>query len=57
MSHLHTLIQSGANRSDRDDFLSEAAILGQFSHPNVVSIEGVVLKGKIKSYDWLTSKN
>ena len=60
MSHLHTfirLIQSGANRSDRDDFLSEAAILGQFSDPNVVSIEGVVLKGKIKSYDWFTSKN
>lgn len=37
--------QSGANRSDRDDFLSEAAILGQFSDPNVITIEGVVLKG------------
>lgn len=30
---------------DRDDFLSEAAILGQFSDPNVITIEGVVLKG------------
>ncbi|XP_066916418.1 ephrin type-B receptor 1-B-like [Clytia hemisphaerica] len=38
------VLKSGANRSDRDDFLSEAAILGQFSDPNVVSIEGVVLK-------------
>lgn len=28
----------------RDDFLSEASIMGQFSHPNIIHLEGVVTK-------------
>lgn len=40
------LLQPGASKHDRDDFLSEAAIIGQFSDPNVITLEGVVLKGK-----------
>ena len=37
--------QEGASKKDRDDFLSEAAIVAQFNDPNVISIEGVVLRG------------
>lgn len=37
-------LKPGAGKKDRDDFLSEAAILGQFSDPNVIAIEGVVMK-------------
>ena len=37
--------QEGASKRDRDDFLSEAAIVAQFNNPNVISIEGVVLRG------------
>ncbi|XP_066926548.1 ephrin type-B receptor 1-B-like [Clytia hemisphaerica] len=40
---IKTLKQS-ATKHDRDDFLSEAAIVGQFTDPNVISLEGVVLK-------------
>ncbi|XP_047137660.1 ephrin type-A receptor 3-like isoform X1 [Hydra vulgaris] len=38
------VLKNGASESDREDFLSEAAILGQFSNPNVIFLEGVVLK-------------
>jgi len=37
-------LRSGATKKDRDDFLGEAAILGQFNDPNVIVIEGVILK-------------
>lgn len=40
-------IKETASKSDRDDFLSEAAILGQFKDPNVISLEGVILKGNV----------
>ena len=33
---------------DRDDFLSEAAILAQFNDSHVISVEGVILKGMWK---------
>ena len=37
--------QATATQTDRSDFLSEAAILGQFSDPNVIFLQGVILKG------------
>ncbi|XP_057304891.1 ephrin type-B receptor 1-B-like [Hydractinia symbiolongicarpus] len=39
-------LKAGASKRDRDDFLGEAAILGQFSDANVVSLEGVILKDR-----------
>ena len=40
------LLQPGASDDDRVKFLQEAAIMGQFSHPNVVSLYGVVTLGE-----------
>ena len=37
-------LQLGAKELDRVKFLQEAAIMGQFSHPNVVTLHGVVTK-------------
>ena len=39
------LFQPSATKHDRDNFLSEAAIIGQFTDPNVIALEGVVLNG------------
>ena len=41
------LFQIGGSQKDREDFISEAAILGQFDNPNVIRLEGVILKGQI----------
>lgn len=30
----------------RRDFLSEASIMGQFDHPNIIRLEGVVTKSR-----------
>ena len=40
------LLQPGASDDDRVKFLQEAAIMGQFSHPNVISLHGVVTLGE-----------
>lgn len=40
-----TLI-SGASEDDKIKFLQEAAIMGQFSHPNVIKLYGVVTVGE-----------
>eukprot|EP00795_Rhopilema_esculentum_P006973 gene6973-12595_t len=37
-------MQSNANKKARDDFLGEAAYMGQFDDPNVIHLEGVVVK-------------
>ncbi|XP_057303646.1 ephrin type-B receptor 1-B-like [Hydractinia symbiolongicarpus] len=37
-------LKPGATKQDRDDFISEAAILGQFSDPNVILLEGVIVE-------------
>ena len=37
-------LQLGATELDRVRFLQEAAIMGQFYHPNVVTLHGVVIK-------------
>ena len=47
-SHYCFVFQSNASKKDRDDFLSEAAILAQFNDSHVISVEGVILKGMWK---------
>lgn len=37
-------LKSGASKKNRTDFLLEASIMGQFSHPNVISLVGVVTR-------------
>ena len=39
-------LREGAGEEDKVKFLQEAAIMGQFSHPNVVKLYGVVTKGE-----------
>ncbi|NP_001296646.1 ephrin type-A receptor 8-like precursor [Hydra vulgaris] len=40
------ILKNGASKHDRDDFLGEAAILGQFADQNVICLEGVILRDK-----------
>ena len=40
------MLQSTATEEGRVKFLQEAAIMGQFRHPNVVKLHGVVTVGK-----------
>lgn len=37
-------LKTGYTEKQRRDFLSEASIMGQFDHPNVIRMEGVVTK-------------
>ncbi|XP_039980855.1 ephrin type-A receptor 7 isoform X2 [Xiphias gladius] len=39
-------LKVGYTEKQRWDFLCEASIMGQFDHPNVVHLEGVVTRGK-----------
>ncbi|XP_043935650.1 ephrin type-B receptor 5-like [Protopterus annectens] len=39
-------LKSGYTDIQRRDFLSEASIMGQFDHPNVIHLEGVVTKSR-----------
>ncbi|XP_008287255.1 ephrin type-A receptor 2a isoform X2 [Stegastes partitus] len=39
-------LKPGFSEKQRQDFLSEASIMGQFSHPNIIRLEGVVTKFK-----------
>uniref|UniRef100_A0A3P9ILI0 receptor protein-tyrosine kinase n=1 Tax=Oryzias latipes TaxID=8090 RepID=A0A3P9ILI0_ORYLA len=39
-------LKSGYSEKQRQDFLSEASIMGQFSHQNIIRLEGVVTKFK-----------
>ena len=43
-------LKEGSGEEDRVKFLQEAAIMGQFKHPNVVTLYGVVSKGEPVSY-------
>ena len=43
-------LQPGASEEDKVKFLQEAVINGQFRHPNVVQLMGVVTVGKPVSY-------
>lgn len=42
-------LKAGYSEKQRRDFLSEASIMGQFDHPNIIRLEGVVTRCK-----WLT---
>ena len=37
-------MESGTNEEERVKFLQEAAIMGQFDHPNIVRIMGILIK-------------
>lgn len=37
-------LKAGYTEKQRVDFLSEASIMGQFSHHNIIRLEGVVSK-------------
>lgn len=39
-------LKPGYSEKQRQDFLSEASIMGQFSHQNIIRLEGVVTKCK-----------
>ncbi|XP_077998531.1 ephrin type-B receptor 1-B-like [Glandiceps talaboti] len=39
-------LKPGANVKDKNDFLTEASIMGQFDDPNVIRLEGVVTKSR-----------
>jgi len=39
-------LKVGYTEKQKRDFLCEASIMGQFDHPNVVHLEGVVTRGK-----------
>ena len=37
-------MEGGASEEDRVKFLQEAAIMGQFDHPNIVRVMGIMVK-------------
>nr|XP_009940112.1 PREDICTED: ephrin type-B receptor 3 [Opisthocomus hoazin] len=39
-------LKGGYTERQRRDFLSEASIMGQFDHPNIIHLEGVVTKSR-----------
>ncbi|XP_062333877.1 LOW QUALITY PROTEIN: ephrin type-A receptor 5 [Osmerus eperlanus] len=39
-------LKAGYSDQQRRDFLGEASIMGQFDHPNIIHLEGVVTKSK-----------
>ncbi|XP_063061053.1 ephrin type-A receptor 4 [Engraulis encrasicolus] len=39
-------LKAGFTEEQRRDFLSEASVIGQFDHPNIIHLEGVVTKCK-----------
>ena len=47
-------LKKSATQSDRVKFLQEAAIMGQFKHPNVILLYGVAARGKIVSSNVLS---
>uniref|UniRef100_A0A3Q3FG47 receptor protein-tyrosine kinase n=1 Tax=Labrus bergylta TaxID=56723 RepID=A0A3Q3FG47_9LABR len=49
-------LKPGYSEKQRQDFLSEASIMGQFSHPNIIHLEGVVTKCESMTY-YLTQES
>lgn len=46
-------LKAGYSEKQRRDFLSEASIMGQFDHPNIIRLEGVVTKSRPVMIDQL----
>ena len=42
-------MEGGASEGDRIKFLQEAAIMGQFNHPNIIRLLGTTFEGKVRS--------
>lgn len=42
-------LKPGYTERQRRDFLSEASIMGQFDHPNIIRLEGVVTRGRCQA--------
>lgn len=40
------MLKEGSKDEDKVKFLQEAAIVGQFSHPNVVKLHGTIIEGE-----------
>lgn len=50
-------LKAGYTEQQRRDFLWEASIMGQFNHPNIIRLEGVVTKSKsLRLYGWLLDR-
>ena len=45
-------LKEGALEKEKVQFLQEAAIIGQFHHPNIVKLHGVVTLGEPVSILW-----
>lgn len=43
------MLKDGATEKDRVKFLQEAAIIGQFSHPNIVKLYGIVTAEQVRA--------
>ena len=41
-------LEDGASEEDKVKFLQEAAIMGQFDHPNIIKILGIVMEGSVR---------
>lgn len=41
-------LKVGYTEKQRRDFLGEASIMGQFDHPNIIHLEGVVTKSRYR---------
>lgn len=46
-------LKGGYTDKQRRDFLAEASIMGQFDHPNIIRLEGVVTRSKYIHDSWL----
>ncbi|KAI4898960.1 hypothetical protein NFI96_005273 [Prochilodus magdalenae] len=44
-------LKAGYSEKQRRDFLSEASIMGQFDHPNIIRLEGVVTRYRYHGQD------
>lgn len=45
-------LRAGCSEKQKRSFLAEASIMGQFDHPNIIRLEGVITRGKKKVIDF-----
>lgn len=48
-------LKAGYSDKQRRDFLSEASIMGQFDHPNIIRLEGVVTRCELLNINFYVS--